>query len=113
MSSNLTVFVNDQPVFEYDRETQLEDKQIEFLDKMDSDMGRGVKINGELFSPPDAEQRAKFVAMNLLRALKQEDDARIAVACAYLIHRRPLLIEVHAKDLDGRVIIDLVDEQVS
>ena len=111
MSKYLTVYINDQPAFEYDRETSLEDAQLEFLDKMDAGMDRGIKMSGELFEKPDTEQRIKFVAMNLINALQQDDAAKIAVACAYLTNRRSRLIEVRANDQDGLVVIDLVDEQ--
>ena len=39
----LTVFVNDQTVYEYDRSAMLDNAQLEFLDKMDKDMSHGIK----------------------------------------------------------------------
>ncbi len=110
MSKYLTVVINDQPVFEYDREINLEDGQLEFLDKMDSDMNHGIKMSGELFEHPDMEHRTKFVVMNLIRALQQEDTTKISALCAYLTHRRPDVIEVRANDQGGSVVIDLVNE---
>ena len=109
MSKTLTIFINDQSVFEYECENLLEDKQRAFLDKMDSDMGRGIKIHGELIANPDNDQRARFVAMNLIKALQQNNDAIIAASCAYLASRRPELIEIRANDGDAGVVIDLVD----
>lgn len=111
MSKYLTVLINDQAVFEYDRENYLEDRQLEFLDKMDKDMDLGIKMSGELFEDPDAEHRTKFVAMNLIKALQQDDATKIAVSCAYLSTRRPGLIEVRASDQDGLVVIDMLDEE--
>jgi hypothetical protein len=109
----LTVFVNDQVVYEYDRERTFDDRQLEFLDKMDSDMARGIKIQGELITRPDSKQRATFVAMNLVKALQQENEAKIAVSCAYLSQRQPQLIEVHANDHEQKVKIELVEEQLN
>ncbi|MFW2374735.1 MAG: hypothetical protein ACN4GM_16535 [Gammaproteobacteria bacterium] len=112
MSKYLTLFINDQSVFEYERENSLEDKQRAFFDKMDSDMGRGIKIHGAFIAEPDNEHRAKFVAMNLIKALQQDNEAVIEASCAYLVNRRPELIEIRANDHDGAVLIDLVDGEV-
>lgn len=109
MSKYLTIFINDQLVFKYECEKNLEHKQLAFLDKMDSDMGCGIKIHGELIPKPDNEHRVKFVAMNLIKALQQDNEAIIVASCSYLVNRRPELIEVHANDRDGGVVIDLVD----
>lgn len=109
----LTVFVNDQAVFEYDKETNFEEQKLEFLDKMDSDMDRGIKINGELISSPDHQQRARFVAMNLIKALQQDDQPIISASCAYLTNRQSELIEVHAKDQGNAVNIELIAEQLN
>jgi hypothetical protein len=107
--SKLTIFINDQPVYEYDGTTTLSPEQLDFLDKIDRDMDRGLKINGELVSDPDPSQRGTFVAMNLIKALLQEDEAKKMVSCAYLNNRLPELTEVHARDQDGTVKIDLID----
>lgn len=108
--NTLSVLINDQLAFEYDRSTELEEKQREFLDKMDGDMDRGFKIHGEMVSDPDKQQKATFVAMNLLRALQQEDMAKIRVSCAYIATRLPSVVEVHARDQDNRIAIEFVDE---
>ncbi len=110
MLKPLTVYINDQPAYEHDRELSLDDSKLEFLDKMDTDMQRGIKIRGELITEPDNEQRVRFVAMNLIKALQQDNHAIISVSCAYLIHRRPELIEIHVHDRQGHVDIDFVDE---
>ena len=106
----LTVYINDQVAYDYDKETALEDKQLVFFDKMDSDMARGRKIQGELIANPDISQRATFVAMNLIRALQQDNQPIILASCAYLANRLPALVEVHARDQGSTVNIELVDE---
>ena len=107
--NTLSVFINDQLVFEYDRSTELDDKQQTFLDKMDLDMQRGLKIDGELITGPDSQQKATFVAMNLVRALQQEDHVRINVNCAYLSSRLPNVVEVQARDQGECVGIEFVE----
>lgn len=106
----LTIFANDEIVYEYEKRAKPDERQIAFFDKMDGDMNRGIKIHGEFIPDPDIKQRATFVAMNLLKALKQENEAIIAASCAYLTHRLPALIEVRAMDQGKTVAIELVEE---
>jgi hypothetical protein len=108
--NSLSVFINEQLVYEYDRSTVLDDKQQAFLDQMDIDMGRGFRVSGEQILEPDRKQRATFVAMNLVRALKQDDDAKIAVSCAYLSNRLSNTIEVHAMDQGKRINIEFIED---
>ena len=106
----LTVFINEQVVYEFNRDISFEEQQLTFLDKMDSDMERGIKIRGELIAQPDSQQRATFVVMNLIKALQQDNDAVIEASCAYLVNRDPALIEVHANDSDNSINIELINE---
>lgn len=78
----LGVFINNEIVFEFDRDIRFSDQQLAFLDKMDSDMDQGIKIYGELLTNPDAQQRANFIAMNPVRALQQDNEAVITSSCA-------------------------------
>ena len=73
-------------------------------------MDRGIKIQGELITNPDSRQRATFVAMNLIRALQQSNEAIISASCAYLVNRLPSLIEVRARDQGNTVNLELVEE---
>jgi hypothetical protein len=109
----MTVYVNDQVVYEYNMETTLDEQQSEFLDKMDRDMDRGIKIQGKLISKPNNKQRATFVAMNLIKALIQDNDVVISASCAYLANRLPALMEVHAKDQESGVKIEFIEETIN
>lgn len=106
----LTIFVNEQAVYDYDRGNSIGEQQLAFLDKMDSDMKKGIKVKGELIAQPDSQQRAIFVAMNLLKALQQDNDAAISASCAYLVTRNPALIEVHANDGEKTINIEFINE---
>ena len=109
--NKLAVFINNENVFEFYRELTFADQQLSFLDKMDSDMDNGIKIQGELLTNPDSQQRASFVVMNLIKALQQDNEAVITASCAYLVNRFPKLIEVHANDHGNTVKIELIDEK--
>ena len=108
--NKLSIFVNQEVVFEYDRDDILDEQKMSFLDKMDADMDRGIKIQGEMITGANTQQRARFVAMNLIKALQQENNAAIAVSCAYLSNRDPSLLEVHANDHDNTVAIEFVND---
>jgi len=108
----LNIYIDDQSVHEYDRSQALEDQQLAFLDKMDSDMEKGIKLQGELIANPDKQQRANFVALNLLKAISQDTHASISVSCAWLANRFPNLIEVHINKTDGTIEVELVEEKL-
>lgn len=109
--NKLAVLVNDEIVYECYRDLTFEEQQLAFLDKMDVDMESGIKIHGELVADPDSQQRATFIAMNLIKALQQDNESAISASCAYLINRFPGLIEVHAKDHADTVKIELIEEE--
>ena len=83
--NKLTFFINKEVLYGHDRDITFE-QQLEFLDKMDKDMERGIKIQGEFTIHPDLQQRTTFVVMNLIKALQQDNDAVITVSCAYLLN---------------------------
>ena len=49
-------------------------------------------------------------SLNLIKALQQDDNAKIAASCAYLSNRRPQLIGIRASDQDGTVAIEWVND---
>lgn len=110
MSDSLLISVNDETVFEYERCIAIDDQKRLFLDKMDRDMSSGFKVHGEMIAEPDAQQRAEFVAMNLIKALQQDNEASVMACCAYLIQRQPELLEVKVSDVDKRVAVEFVVE---
>ena len=107
----LSIFVNGEIVFDYDRDIQLDEHKLAFLDKMDADMSKGIKIQGQLVENPEETQRLTFMTMNLLKALKQENEAIISSSCAYIINRRPALIEIHVNDAENGLSFDFTDEE--
>lgn len=107
---NLTIYINNEVVFEFNRDFYTDDEQLAFFDRMDADMDRGIKIYGELQENPDSQQRAIFVSMNLLKALQQDNRAVQNASCAYLINRMPRLREMHANDSDNKIDIEFIEE---
>lgn len=111
MTNKLTLYINDEIAFEHNREITLEENQLVFLDGMDADMDTGIKIRGELIKQPVLEQRLTFMALNLIKALQQEDEGKVSVSCAYLLSRRPDLTDIRVTDQSEGLNVDFVDQQ--
>ncbi|VAW74344.1 hypothetical protein MNBD_GAMMA15-1341 [hydrothermal vent metagenome] len=107
----LTVVIDGQPHLEYDRGKTLPTQQLAYLDRMDLKMDEGVALGGETVAQPDRLQRAQFVALHLLEAMQDGDDALIAASCAYLANRLPDLHQVKASLNGGAVSAELVFDE--
>ena len=107
--SLLAIFVNEQLAYEYDKDEVMDEEKMAFLDKMDADMGRGIKIEGVLIASPDLNQRARFVAMNLVRAMQQENMPVIMASCAYISDRLPAVTELRISDSESGIVMDFVE----
>lgn len=106
--SLLMAVVDGEPVIEYDRDKVLPDNQLEYLNKMDEKMEMGIPSGqGNIFAP-DQEQKAYFVANQLMAAIKSEDEQLIAASMAYLAVRLPDLKQVSSKEKDGDTQISLI-----
>ena len=113
MSDSMVVLLNGEALFEYDRNKQLPEKQLEYLDKMDQQMDAGIKLGDETIVNPDQQQRAQFVAFALLTAIEQDNEAQIAAMNSYLAVRFPDLKQVKADtDQNARkVMFDLIFDE--
>jgi len=106
--SLLMAVVDGEPVIEYDRDKVLPDNQLEYLNKMDEKMEMGIPSGqGNIFAP-DQEQKAYFIANQLMTAIKSEDEQLIAASMAYLAIRLPDLKQVSSKEKDGETQISLI-----
>lgn len=112
MSEKLVVMLNGVSQIEYDRSGTLPDRQREYLDRLDQQLDRGVELNGEHVEQPDRIQRAQFVAVHMIHAIKSENEPLAAATCSYLADRLPDLKQVKADEDGEEISIDLVfDEQ--
>lgn len=107
MKSMLEVILNKTIVMEYDRNTRLPGKQREFLDKMDFDMDQGIRFDGKSYEHPDALQRGKYTAMQLILAIHTNNRGLINAMCAYLVNRLPSLNQITAEESNDAVTINL------
>lgn len=111
MSSLFAVVINNVPELEFDRSKSLSEKQQQFLDIMDRELAKEIVIGDEVIKSPDLHQRAQFVAINLINALKSGDDGVAAAMCSYLAMRVPDLKQLKVDDHEGQVVIDLVFDE--
>jgi hypothetical protein len=102
----MAVFLNGIAQLEYDRSKPLPDHQALYLDKMDAKMANGIQIGDELVRQPDENQRAQFVAGNLLHAIKSDNEAMAAALCSYLAVRQPELKQVKIEEREDEVSIE-------
>jgi len=108
VSHQLVILLNDESQLQYDRRKPLLESQRKFLDKMDRELQQGVVINNQSIKQPDLQQRAQFVALNLIQAIQTNDEQKAAAMCAYLAVFLPDLKQVKAEQQAQGLIVDLV-----
>lgn len=108
MPDQLVISLNGESQLHYDRSKPLPDHQRAFLDKMDLEMQQGITINNQNIQSPDLQQRAQFVALNLIQAIQNSDEQKAAATCAYLAVYLPDLKHVKAEQNAQGLLIDLV-----
>jgi hypothetical protein len=111
MSNLLGVLINGIAQLEYDRDKPLPDHQAVYLEKMDEKMKLGIEIGNEVIENPDLNQRAQFVAANLLNALQSGNEEMSAALCTWLANRLPDLKQVKYDENGEEVSIDLVFDE--
>ena len=68
MSNIMAVLRDGIAQLEYDRNRPLPVHQAAYLDKMDARMDEGILVGEETIESPELNQRAQFVAGNLVHA---------------------------------------------
>jgi hypothetical protein len=111
MSHIMAVILNGLAELEYDREKPLPDYQAVYLDRMDTRMDAGIRIGEESIVNPDRNQRAQFIAANLLHAIRNNDEPLAAALCSYLAVRLPELQQVRIEEDQQDVTIELIFDE--
>jgi hypothetical protein len=111
MSNLLGILINGIAQLEYDRDRPLPDHQAVYLEKMDEKMKQGIEFGNEIIENPDINQRAQFVAANLLNALQTGNEEMSAALCTWLANRLPDLKQVKYDENGEEVSIDLVFDE--
>jgi hypothetical protein len=111
MSTIFAVLFNGNPELEYDRRKPLSERQYQFLEKMDQELNAQIVMGGEVIQNPGIEQKAQFVAINLVDALIKSNDGVASAMCSYLATRVPNLKQLKVIENNGQVLIDLVFDE--
>lgn len=111
MSELLILVHNGEVKIEYARGKPLAGLQRRFLEKMDSDMDNGIKIEGETISKPDKKQRVQFVTNHLVNSFLNDKDQMIAAGCAYLAKALPDLKQIRIDTTAEHDSIDLIFDE--
>lgn len=111
MTNIMAILLNGVAQLEYDRSKPLPDHQAASLDKMDKKMDAGIELDEGLVTNPEIQQRAQFVAANLVHAIKSNDEAMAAALCSYLADRLPDLKQVKIDEGDEGTVINLVFDE--
>ena len=96
-SEKVSFLLEGQEVLTYDRAIALTDQQKTYLEDMDRTLEEGFVLAGQKVEQPDLEQKTQFVALNLVQALKKEDDKMAIILFSYLVDRMPDLKQARAK----------------
>lgn len=107
----MTVLLNRIAQLEYHRDRALPDHQALHLDKMDQKMEQGIMLGDTTIENPDINQRAQFVAANLVHAIKNNQEANAAAMCTWLANRLPELKQVKIEEQGDEMSIDLVFDE--
>lgn len=111
MSNLLAILLNGIAQLEYHRDKTLPLHQAAYLDRMDAKMDAGILIGDTTIEQPDINQRAQFIAGNLLAAIKSNDEEMAAALCTWLANRLPDLKQVKMVEDGDSVTIDLVFDE--
>ncbi len=106
--ATLSIFINNEKIFVFEKNTRQSGIQRRFLDEMDLNMAQGIKINDEEISSPDKKQRTNYVAMNLLYAIKNKNDGMVSTTCNYLAHRLPELKKIYYLEKGNEITMELI-----
>lgn len=111
-SNPFVVTLNSVKTLEYFRDRELTDKQQHDLLAADEKLKRGIHLAGEFIQHPTDQDKAIFMANLIVNALNNDDDATIALACAYLASRYVHLKQLKISNYEDRVSIELINDQL-
>ncbi|MBI5040387.1 MAG: hypothetical protein HZB57_04080 [Gammaproteobacteria bacterium] len=108
MAEQLAIYRNGVLAHEFDKRAALERMQFAYVQRMDADMDRGIRLNGEQIRSPAQAQRNQFVIGQLLDALGINDSRSIVMLCRYLAQHAPDLDVIRVEEDEDNYHVDLV-----
>ena len=74
-------------------------------------MDQGIILVEQEIDEPDTPQRARYIAMHLIMAVLDGNDAKISAMCAWLATRLPELKQVKAITRNEEIELELIFDQ--
>jgi hypothetical protein len=108
VAERLEIYRNGVMAYEFDKRAGLERMQFAYVQRMDADMDRGIRLNGEPIRSPGQAQRNQFVIGRLLEALGVGDSRDIAMLCRYLAQHAPNLDTIRVEEDGDEYHVELV-----
>ncbi len=105
------VSLNSSKVLEYFRDRELTNKQIHDLEKAEKKLTSGIYFAGKFISSPSPQEKAVFMANQLAMALDEDNEAALAISCAYLATRYPDLKQLKLTNHEGQLSIELINDK--
>lgn len=107
----MAVLLNGVAQIEYDRRRPLPAYQAAFLERMDRKLAAGIDLDGAPVVDPDLGQRARFVAANLVHAIRTGNEAQAAAFTTWLATRLTDLEQVKIREQGADFVIALVFDE--
>ena len=105
------VSLNSNKVLEYYRERGLTKNQSADLNKMDTKLDHGINISGKYIESPNPQEKAVFIANQLVLALQSDNESILALTSAYLATRYPELKQLKVTTHEGKTSIELINDK--
>lgn len=104
----LVAVLNGESQVEFERGKPLAERQHEYLAIMDRKMADGIPHGAGNIFAPDLQQKAQFVANQLIQAIKAGNEQLAAATLSWLATRLPDLQQVSAEEKGGEIAIRLI-----
>ena len=105
------VSLNSNKVLEYHRDRQLNTRQMDDLNLVEAKLQQGIHIEGKYIQSASAQEKAVFMANQLAIALDEDNDSLLAVSCAYLATRYPMLKQLKITTTKDKRSIELINDK--
>jgi len=108
MTSLVKLLINDDEVFQYDKNIELPESQRNYLHLMDSKMNGGINLDGNAVNNPSQLEKAQFVIFNLLSYLDKNEEQESLAMFSYIVHYLDELKQVKVQGKTGNYKIEFV-----
>lgn len=109
--STFVVVWNSKKELEYFRDRPLNQKQQDDIIATDKKLDLGFHIAGQHIPKPSDQDKAVFMANQLVIALDKNDEASIAIACTFLATKYTYLQQLKITTHEDRISIELINDK--